>query len=148
MISSLQERQALEASRAVGSIDLAESLCDWQWSLETLDGKYIAGMCVVPNEYDPRRGWFVGYPGKAISGAGFELRPLFKLHKMLIHEMDMFDDLFAYVLSDDPIANSFAKWFGFAYEAGPIREFSPARQDLNIYRWSKDDELNIQFTEA
>lgn len=110
---------------------LAASEARWQWCLEGDDGTFIAAVSIIPD--GERRGWLAGYPGAAIE-TGLELRPLLRLFRILC-SAGVYDELRAWIVSDDTRSIRFASAFGFVYECGPALGLSPCGRDLDLYTW-------------
>ncbi len=105
----------------------------WQWALETDDGTYIAGVAIVPDI--DRRGWVAGFPGEALNSA-VQMRPLLRLYRNLL-EAGVYNELRAWITSDDIQSIRFAECFGLRYDCGPATSFSPTGRDMSLFLWSK-----------
>ena len=131
ILPQLRETARAEVSARPSLIDDAADGARWQWAL--VDGpRYLAGMAIVSD--GPRRGWFVSYPTDAMDAS--TLRPMFRLFNAL-KEVGPFDELRAWVASDDARAKRFAEWFGFAYDCGPAHGLSPTGADMTLYLWRR-----------
>lgn len=106
----------------------------WAWTLEDDDGEFVASMAIMPDVN--RRGWFVSYPGERIRSSA-ELRPLFRLYTIFRDSGAVYDELRAWVASDDERAIRFASWFGFEFDCGPATRFSPTGRDLSLWLWQR-----------
>ena len=131
MQKSLRHDAACEASDQLLTIDTVIQMARWQWALETDAGEYIAGMAIVPDT--TRRGWFCAFHGTALSNA-VQLRPMIRMFNLL-SQARVFDELRAWVLSDDAVAIRFAERFKFVYDCGPATGFSPTGADMTLYLW-------------
>lgn len=107
--------------------------CKWQWALETDNGGYIAGCAVLPD--GDRRGWFAGVPGVHLK-SGVQLKPLIRLWK-IFQTVDLYDEIRAWVMTDDAQAVMFAERFGFMLDCGPATGFSPSGRDMSLFIWRK-----------
>ena len=105
----------------------------WQWSLETDSGGYMAGAAILPEQ--PRRGWFTAVIGVHLKSPA-QIRPLIRLWDIL-QTYDLYDEIRAWVASDDVRAVKFAERFGFVYDAGPCTGFSPTGRDMSLFTWRK-----------
>ena len=106
----------------------------WAWTLEDDEGEFVASMAIMPDVN--RRGWFVSYPGARIRSSA-ELRPLFRLYTIFRDSGAVYDELRAWVASEDERAIRFAEWFGFRLDCGPATGFSPTGRDLSLYLWRR-----------
>ncbi|HBS50100.1 MAG TPA: hypothetical protein DEA05_08445 [Rhodobacteraceae bacterium] len=104
----------------------------WAWTLEDDEGEFVASMAIMPDVN--RRGWFVSYPGERIRSSA-ELRPLFRLYTIFRDSGAVYDELRAWVASDDERAVRFASWFGFEFDCGPATRLSPTGRDLSLWLW-------------
>ena len=66
-----------------------------------------------------------------------ELRPLFRLYTIFRDSGAVYDELRAWVASDDARAIRFAEWHGFRLDCGPATGFSPTGRDLGLYLWRR-----------
>jgi len=105
----------------------------WQWALETDSGGYIAGCAILPD--GDRRGWFAGVPGTHLKSS-VQLKPLIRLWR-IFQTVDLYDEIRAWVMTDDDRAVMFAKRFGFVYDCGPATGFSPTGRDMSLFIWRK-----------
>jgi len=133
LASRLRWQEADEASKAPRLLHQIASEASWQWCLERDDGSLVASAAIIPDS--DGRGWFAGYPGAGLK-SGLELRPLIKLYRIL-DQAQVFDELRAWVASEDRRAIHFAKAFGFVYDCGPATGFSPTGRDMDLMLWRR-----------
>jgi len=131
MLHELRPEDSLEALEAPHLALIVLNDARWQWSLEDDQGRYVAGAAIIPD--GNRRGWFIGYPGKALVSA-IQLRPMIRLFNILA-AANIYDELRAWVAHDDARAIHFAKSFKFVYDCGPATGFSPSGRDLDLFLW-------------
>lgn len=105
----------------------------WAWTLEDDHGQFVASMAIMPDI--GRRGWFVSYPGANMTAS--QLRPLFRMFTIFRDSGAVYDDLRAWVASDDLRAIRFAEWFGFSVDCGPATGFSPTGRDMSLFLWRR-----------
>ena len=91
----------------------------------------VAAFCVIPD--GERRGWFVGYRGRALRN-GLQLR---QGRAWLEAVKSDFDELRAWVPSDTPGAQALAEWGGLRYDAGPATGLSPIGGDMTLMLWRR-----------
>jgi hypothetical protein len=131
MLSELREADRAEASARLYSTEVVARQ-KWAFCLEDEQGQFVASMAIVPD--GPRRGWFVSYPGARIRSAA-QLRPLFHRFTMFRDSLAVYDELRAWVASDDARAIRFAEWYGFRHDCGPATGFSPNGRDMSLFLW-------------
>lgn len=132
MLQRLRPEERAEALAQPSLPQMVATTAKWAWTLERDDGEFLASMAIMPDV--DRRGWFVSYPGAALRSSA-ELRPLFRLYTVFRDSGAVYDELRAWVASDDVRAIRFAEWFGFRLDCGPATGFSPTGRDLSLYLW-------------
>lgn len=133
MFEQLRKPEQAEAFAAPHLADITQRQARWAWTLEGARGEFVASMAIVPDI--GRRGWFVSYPGQGMTAA--QLRPLFRMFTIFRDSGAVYDELRAWVASDDPRAIRFAEWHGFAYDCGPATGFSPTGRDMSLFLWRR-----------
>lgn len=106
----------------------------WAWTLENDAGEFVASMAILQD--GDRRGWFASYPGEALQSAA-QLRPLFRMFVIFRDSGAVYDELRAWVASEDARAIRFAEWFGFKLDCGPATGLSPTGRDMSLYLWRR-----------
>ncbi|AGH16031.1 hypothetical protein DVVG_00045 [Dunaliella viridis virus SI2] len=91
-------------------------------------------MAVVP-DLIPSRAWFVAYRSKALRSP-FQIRPMFDLFRDLAR-LGPYDELRAFILTDEPMHERFASWFGFRLDCGPATGYSATGRDMNLWLWRR-----------
>jgi len=134
MLQRLRPEEQAEALAQPFLPEMVATTAKWAWTLEDDHGEFVASMAIMPDVN--RRGWFVSYPGAAIRSSA-ELRPLFRLFTIFRDSGAVYDELRAWVASDDERAIRFAEWFGFRLDCGPATGFSPTGRDLSLYLWRR-----------
>lgn len=77
----------------------------------------------------------MGFPGPALVD-GRQLMPVLRRFNVLIRAK-AYDELRAWVASDDARAIQFAERFGLAYDCGPATSYSHTGRDLNLHLWRR-----------
>lgn len=103
----------------------------FSYCMTTDDGRLLAAIAIVPD--GRRRAWLMGFPGRDLESA-LPLRPIIRRYRALL-DAGAYDELRAWVASDDRRAIQFAESFGLAYDCGPATGFSPSGRDMNLYLW-------------
>lgn len=134
MLRKLRPEDRAEALAQPSLADLVQETAKWSWTLEDDQGEFVASMAIVPDV--GRRGWVVSYPGERIRSAA-ELRPLFRLFTIFRDSGAVYDELRAWVATDDARAIRFAEWIGFRLDCGPATGFSPTGRDMSLYLWRR-----------
>lgn len=135
MLRKLRPEDGAEALAQPSLAEMVASEARWAWTLEDDQGEFVASMAIMPDV--GRRGWFVSYPGARIRSAA-ELRPLFRLYTIFRDTGLVYDELRAWVATNDRRAIRFAEWFGFKYDCGPATGFSPTGRDMNLMLWRRE----------
>ena len=134
MLSRLRPEERAEAFAQPYLPEMVSTTAKWAWTLEDDEGEFVASMAIMPDVN--RRGWFVSYPGERIRSSA-ELRPLFRLYTIFRDSGAVYDELRAWVASDDERAIRFASWFGFEFDCGPATRLSPTGRDLSLWLWQR-----------
>lgn len=134
MLQRLRSEEQADAFAQLSSPQMVEATARWSWTLEDDQGEFVASMAIMPD--GDRRGWFVSYPGARIRSAT-ELRPLFRLYTIFRDSGAVYDELRAWVASEDRRAIRFAEWFGFRLDCGPATGLSPTGRDLSLFLWRR-----------
>lgn len=134
MLQRLRPEAQAEALAQPSLPQIVATTAKWAWTLEDDQGEFVASMAIMPDI--GRRGWFVSYPSANIKSAA-QLRPLYKLFYIFRDTADLYDELRAWVVSDDRRAIRFAEWGGFRYDCGPATAFSPTGADMSLYLWRR-----------
>ena len=134
MLQRLRPEEQAEALAQTSSCEMVARTAKWSWTLENDRGEFLASMAIMPD--GNRRGWFVSYPGALVRSSA-ELRPLFRLYAIFRDSGAVYDELRAWIASDDERAIRFAEWFGFRLDCGPATMLSPTGRDMSLYLWRR-----------
>ena len=136
MLRTLRPEDSAEAFAQLSSMEFVAETARWAWTIENDQGEFVASMAIAPDPHIERRGWFLTFPGARIA-SGVELRAMFRLFTIFRDSGAVYDELRAWVASEDARAIRFAEWFGFVYDCGPATAFSPTGRDLSLYLWRR-----------
>lgn len=101
----------------------------------TLDGEFLAGIAVVPEDAYTDRGWLCFWPGEILRSA-HQIAPLLPLFNDL-KRLGPYRELRAWVLDGCPVEERFATWAGLRLDCGPASGLSPTGRDMNLYLWRR-----------
>lgn len=132
MLQTLRPEDRAEALARPSLVEVV-SEAKWAWTLEDDQGQFVGSMAIV-HDFG-RRGYFCCYPTEGMTAS--QLRPLFRMFTTFRDSGVVYDELRAWVASEDRRAKRFAEWFGFVYDCGPAAGLSPTGRDQDLYLWRR-----------
>lgn len=124
------------AALTASSIDIRDIGLKIEW-----DGKLLLVMWVVREPYTiTRRGWLSMLVGSAIDRVPLRAwAPRMLTYWRLLSSTWDYDEVRAWVPSEDARAKRFADRLGFKYDAGPCMGILPDGRDGDIHLWRRDE---------